>query len=169
MPEAVLLTASNVEELASICENELQKLRGDVAGAYFDEFEGKFKLQGKVALRGPRVGFVTAGGVDECIVRLEGAVKRLRKVGNTKTEWMLPKEKVWFSSRSRTGKVTALFSGQGSQYVNMFKDVAENWPQFRTQVTMVDTAGVKICGEKPRQCCIQGKSTIKSQRKIKRL
>ena len=77
MPEAVLLVGSNVEELASICENELQKLRGDVAGAYFDEFEGKFKLQGKVALRGPRVGFVTAGGVDECIVRLEGAVKRL--------------------------------------------------------------------------------------------
>ena len=99
-------------------------------------------------LCGPRVGFVTAGGVDECIVRLEGAVKRLRKVGNTKTEWMLPKEKVWFSSRSRTGKVTALFSGQGSQYVNMFKDVAENWPQFRTQVTTVDMAGVKICGRK---------------------
>ena len=44
--------------------------------------------------------------------------------------------------------MTALFSGQGSQYVNMFKDVAENWPQFRTQVTMVDTAGVKACGRK---------------------
>ena len=39
--------------------------------------------------------------------------------------------------------VTALFSGQGSQYVNMFKDVAENWPQFRTQVTTGGHGGRK--------------------------
>ena len=91
--EAVLLTASNVEELAAICENELQKLRGDVAGAYFDEFERKFKLQGKVALRGPRVGFVTAGGVDECIVRLEGAVKRFARSVTRKRSGCFQKKK----------------------------------------------------------------------------
>ena len=45
MPEAVILCASNAGELASLCEAEVQKLRGDVNGAYFDEFEMKYKVK----------------------------------------------------------------------------------------------------------------------------
>ena len=99
-------------------------------------------------MNGLRIGFVTVGGADKTIASLESAAKRLRKVGSTKIEWTLPKEKVWFSSRTRSGKVTAMFSGQGAQYVNMFKDVALNWPQFRNQITNIDVAGVKACGKK---------------------
>ena len=43
-------------------------------------------------------------------------------------------------------KVAALFSGQGSQYVNMFDSVAMNWPTFRNSVVAMDKAGDAICG-----------------------
>jgi malonyl CoA-acyl carrier protein transacylase len=38
------------------------------------------------------------------------------------------------------GKVAALFAGQGSQYLNMFDDVAMNWPEFRQAVVDMDVA-----------------------------
>ena len=121
-----------------MCQAEVQKLRGDVNGAHFDEFEMKYKLKRDTNLNGLRIGFVTVGGADKTIASLESAAKRLRKVGSTKIEWTLPKEKVWFSSHTRSGKVTAMFSGQGAQYINIFKDVALNWPQFhlKSQILM---------------------------------
>ena len=44
------------------------------------------------------------------------------------------------------GKVAALFTGQGAQYVDMFSDVAQNWPEMRRRVSEMDQAFAELHG-----------------------
>ena len=54
-------------------------------------------------------------------------------------------------ARACKGKVAALFAGQGAQYVNMFEDVAMNFPPFRTAVTEMDAAAASV--DRGGACC----------------
>ena len=71
-------------------------------------------------------------------------MSRLKTHGH-EAKWTLPKHGVHFRSAgvSTSGKVAALFSGQGSQYTQMFEDAAMNWPQVRTAISEMDAASVE--------------------------
>ena len=94
-----------------------------------------------------RLGFVSTDP-SHMVEQLNKSIGYLKSNGN-KSEWTLPREGVMYqqqaSVRGNT-KVAALFSGQGSQYVNMFDSVAMNWPTFRNSVVAMDKAGDAICG-----------------------
>lgn len=86
------------------------------------------KLRNDVPASYARVGFVSKD-VYAASSTLEAVLSRLR-TQNGKTSWSLPKQGAHFRSSGvvTSGKVAALFSGQGSQYTYMFDDVAMNWP-----------------------------------------
>lgn len=96
-----------------------------------------------------RMGFVS-NNPSHMVEQLNAAVKQLNKprIDDSAT-WDLPRQGVKYQQRAsvdRNTKVAALFSGQGSQYVNMFDTVAMNWPTFRNSVVAMDKAGDAICG-----------------------
>ena len=53
--------------------------------------------------------------------------------------WSTP-DGVYFGSGKPTGKLAAIFPGQGSQYVGMLRDLACQFPQFLNTLTEADTA-----------------------------
>ncbi|KAL3920228.1 MAG: hypothetical protein SGPRY_005332 [Prymnesium sp.] len=101
------------------------------------------KLRDDVPASYARVGFVSKD-VYAASSTLEAVLSRLR-TQNGKTSWSLPKQGAHFRSSGvvTSGKVAALFSGQGSQYTYMFDDVAMNWPPMRTAISQMDAISAK--------------------------
>ena len=94
-----------------------------------------------------RLGFVS-NDPSHMVEQLNAAVKHLGSHARDDS-WTLPRQGVTYQSRAVTTsqtKVAALFSGQGSQYVNMFDTVAMHWPTFRNSVVAMDKAGDEVCG-----------------------
>ena len=82
-----------------------------------------------------RISFVVKNN-DECIDFLQIAVQSLR--ANQK-EWSHPKGIYYRPNGMDTdGKIVALFSGQGSQYVGMGKELANAFPEAREAFVAVD-------------------------------
>ncbi len=81
-----------------------------------------------------RIGFVIET-VAELEKELANAIARLAADDNG--HWHLPSG-TSYQAKAIDGKVAALFAGQGSQYVNMGKALACNFPELRQQVALSD-------------------------------
>ncbi|MHC5018822.1 MAG: acyltransferase domain-containing protein [Planctomycetota bacterium] len=62
--------------------------------------------------------------------------------------WSLP-DGVWFGSGKADGKLGMLFPGQGSQYVDMMRDLACQFPQFHEALEEAEAAFQRAQGAKP--------------------
>lgn len=83
-----------------------------------------------------RVAFV-AKTVDEVKESLRSTIKLLK--ANDEKKWKHPAGIFYRESvRSTKGRVVALFSGQGSQHVNMGRDLLTNYPEFREAFELMD-------------------------------
>ena len=80
-----------------------------------------------------RIGFVVSS-VTELEKELAHSVSRL---ASDDSEWQLPTG-TSYQAKATQGKVAALFAGQGSQYLNMGKTLACNFPELRQQVALSD-------------------------------
>ena len=80
-----------------------------------------------------RIGFVVSS-----VVELEKELAHsLARLTSNDEHWQLPSG-TCYQAKATDGQVAALFAGQGSQYVNMGRELACNFPEFRQQVALSD-------------------------------
>ena len=118
-----LLSAPAGDELAGQCKKALDSLRTR------DDFDALARSSaGKPPVDHPRLGFA-ARSVEQARDLLEKAQSTLEAKGYAKA-WTLP-QGVFYGPRALPAdtRVVALFSGQGSQYVNMGQEAALGYPQ----------------------------------------
>jgi len=131
--KTVLLEAFNAKALKEICETHLIALKNeDVFANLVKESESI-----KPAPENVRVGFV-AESREECIEKLNICIQNLDKEVE---EWQHPKG-VYFRSNGidkAAVKTAALFSGQGSQYIGMGKELANAFPEVAECFEKVDS------------------------------
>ncbi|RLV59406.1 KR domain-containing protein [Parashewanella curva] len=95
------------------------------------ELAAKYPLKG-IPSRRPRLGFV-ASSIEQAKQQIEQAIQQLKQKSDT--PWTLPSGASYRPSALVNHKtmVAALFAGQGSQYVNMAKELACNFPEVRAE------------------------------------
>ncbi|MDX2368839.1 MAG: beta-ketoacyl synthase N-terminal-like domain-containing protein, partial [Colwellia sp.] len=139
VPQTILVTAANESALVANLTDWQAKLRVDSeAQPYvFNALVTENTLQTPAADLA-RCGFV-AKNADQAIKMIEAALKQFTaKAGSD--EWSVPTG-IYFRKSGLTveGKVVALFSGQGSQYVNMGRELACNFPSVMQAAQDMDS------------------------------
>ena len=131
----VLLGADNPAALQALCETHLSRLDNQQEAAqYFNELVRRHR---HLPLQMARLGFV-ARSAAEARDLLRIALDMLTSKPDA-DEWQHPKG-IYYrkTGLNLTGKVVALFSGQGSQYLNMGRELALNFPPLRELYQAMD-------------------------------
>jgi len=138
VPHAVLVAASNPQELKSICQTQLEKLNGSDGESKFEPFLNEFQPK-NIPASDSRVGFV-CNSWSEAKSLLEKTIETFDTKA-VEESWSLP-QGVHFRAKvsDQKGKVVALFPGQGSQYLEMGKDLAYNFPAMMETFCNVNEA-----------------------------
>ncbi|SEW00666.1 polyketide-type polyunsaturated fatty acid synthase PfaA [Chitinophaga sp. YR573] len=141
---AVVLTADTKNELIHNAGQLLEQLNAPNANEILADISDnalKIKLKGDQ----PKLGFV-AVDVQEAISTLSAAIQYISSTAKP----LFEHPKGFYYSEDdlvKGGKTAALFSGQGSQYVNMSNDMTCFFPPFREVLGKLDELFVKS-GEK---------------------
>lgn len=127
--QSILITASTVDGLINDIEERLNDLSGNnSAEAYQDLISSS--LTNLPEQDNPRIGFVS-DSISEAKKNLEDSLTLLNKQPDADA-WDHPRGIIYRSAGiGEEEKVVALFPGQGSQYLNMVKDVTINFPSLR--------------------------------------
>ncbi|MCL1093445.1 type I polyketide synthase [Shewanella kaireitica] len=88
----------------------------------------------ELATDAPRIGLV-ANSAAELASFIKQALSKL--TASDDTQWQLPGG-ISYRAIAIEGKVAALFAGQGSQYLNMGRDLACYYPEMRQQLVTAD-------------------------------
>ncbi|MEM8594149.1 MAG: SDR family NAD(P)-dependent oxidoreductase, partial [Pseudomonadota bacterium] len=119
---SLVLSATDRQTLQQLCQTELGQLR-EQGSLHFESFVKTYAIR-NIPNEHARFGFV-ANDVAEAIEGLEKAVAKLEM---DEQAWQTPSGLFYRSTAVDAKSVAGLFSGQGSQYVNMGKDIAMNFP-----------------------------------------
>ncbi|BAY83975.1 beta-ketoacyl synthase [Calothrix parasitica NIES-267] len=140
-PAQILLFEDNHALLVQTCEQTLDKLQSTAGDKHYSELieASKFK---EIPQSSSRIGFVASSLTETC-KRLKAAIDLLKNKPSA-TEWEHPTG-IHYRAEGLNlkGKVVALFSGQGSQYLNMGKEVLINFPQLRQLYGYMDSLLLK--------------------------
>ena len=132
--QTALLFRSSKQSLIETCQKYLQALTGPDREKAYREIT---KTVDSVPSQFARLGFICSG-VHQAKEYLELALELLKREADN---WEHPKGIYYRSNALDTqGKVVALFSGQGSQYVGMAKELVNAFPQFHTVLEQADAA-----------------------------
>lgn len=132
-PQAILLDAPTPEKLLDRCQDALQRLQLETG--YFTELVEESKTK-SIPSDAARLGLVAAS-VEEATNKLQKAIATLQR--SESSHWEHPLGIFYRQSGMATeGKVVALFSGQGSQYLEMGRELVMNFPAIGTTYSQVD-------------------------------
>ena len=140
-PQSILLWGQNPEELRQTCQKALEQLQSPQGLQVYIELQNQSK-SAQLPLKVARVGFV-ATSLAEAIKLLQAAVKQLQKQPQAEA-WEHP-QGIYYRKTGLLleGKVVALFPGQGSQYLNMGREIALNLPEIQTAYQKLDILRAK--------------------------
>ncbi|NQZ41841.1 MAG: acyltransferase domain-containing protein, partial [Moritella sp.] len=136
--QTVLISATNQPGIIAELNNWRTKLavESDLQTFAFNDLVTSWPLKTPSADQA-RLGFV-ARNANEAIVMIDAALKQFN-VNADKATWSVPTG-IYYRQAGidANGKVVALFSGQGSQYVNMGRELTCNFPSMMDSATAMD-------------------------------
>ncbi len=137
----VLLFAPTPALLLAKSEEILAKLQSDSGDRHYAELVKECKSQ-EIPLSAARVGFVAENPQEACKF-LQTSIDWLKHKGSVES-WEHPQGIYYRSSgMNLDGKVVALFSGQGSQYLEMGREAVMNFPALRRLYGQMDSLLLK--------------------------
>lgn len=146
-PKALLFSATDGERLIDQLEDTLQGLDSDEGSA---RWEAECTRSATLLPEDDqvRLGFLARDEV-EARGKIRRALDELRARG-TFSAWELSLDGIFYrpSGENLDGKVAVLFPGQGSQFVNMGREIALNFPPAREAYARLDEAATGL-GEGP--------------------
>ncbi|MBW4554946.1 MAG: SDR family NAD(P)-dependent oxidoreductase [Trichormus sp. ATA11-4-KO1] len=145
---AVVLSATTPEQLLSRCEEIQQQLQSDAREQHYAELIAASKSL-EMPVTDARVGFVV-DSLTQAGDLLQKTIDLLRNQPQEES-WEHP-QGIYYRKTGITteGKVVALFSGQGSQYLEMGRELAINFPCLRQAYAEMDSLfqdGLKTLSE----------------------
>jgi acyl transferase domain-containing protein len=138
--QGIVLSADTPEKLLAVCQTALADLKKDSKQAFLNLADAS--RTAAPVKSAARVGFVAVNS-DEAQQFLQIAVDAIKDKLNDEA-WEHPKG-VYYRKNGLDvqGRVAALFSGQGAQYVNMGRELAINFPPVRKVFASVDNLFLK--------------------------
>jgi polyketide-type polyunsaturated fatty acid synthase PfaA len=135
LPEIFVVRADNLKTLSQNCERLASQFSGDDGENHYRKYCNDHRHQ-PIPRQVARLGFVSES-VEQAIEYLNIAVTMLS--GDVAETGQHPKGIYYRASGlDPTGKVVALFPGQGAQYLNMGRDWANNYPDMREVIAEFD-------------------------------
>ena len=136
-PVSILLDAPTPAELLSRCLKVLSQWESETKQQNYIELVKSCKCL-EIPITSARVGFV-AISLTEALELLEITIKTLKSQAQAES-WEHP-QGIYYRKTGidAQGRVVALFSGQGSQYLEMGKELAINFPQMRQAYAQMDS------------------------------
>lgn len=136
-PSEIVLFAQTPAELLSSCQETLAQLQSEAGNKNYVELVEACKTK-EIPQGAARVGFVAENSAEAC--KLLQISIDLLKNKPTATSWEHPQGVYYHAyGMELAGKVVALFSGQGSQYLNMGRELVMNFPEMRNLYGYMDS------------------------------
>ncbi len=135
--KVILLSSSTPDELLKTCKGWIEKIQGPQGKQEFINLALQW-TNTAIPQNHARLGFVAVND-DEAVRQLTASVELIKtKGGNECAEYPAG---VFYrrSGLDPKGKLVALFPGQGSQYVDMGRELAVNFPPIRQAYADMDT------------------------------
>jgi polyketide-type polyunsaturated fatty acid synthase PfaA len=136
-PESLLLFAPTPSELLSRCQQIQQQLQIEGKERHYQQLVTDSQSR-KIPVNYARVGFV-ANDLAQAEELLKIAIAGLKQKPEAES-WEHP-QGIYYRQKgiNPTSKVVALFSGQGSQYLEMGRELVMNFPCLRQTYTHMDS------------------------------